>query len=713
MRQKNAVRFQGLATATFHGQQSVDARKAGYSGSRSPQTGLGGCVVVGGRAAAGRALPRQIAGIVVAALSYLVTFAAPAPAQSPVTSQPAVENVKTITEPVSGTESSWHRRWWIDKTARLLRAGEGLGPDDAIDSLIPLSREGVARQFMADPRWGDAILDFNLFFLGFKSDSIKLDGEYDRAVFDFPNAVGAAQAMLSGGDYFKLFDFEGPFFMAPLRTEALEDAPLPGDAGLSPEQIRKKAIGEFREPLLQLLDTSQSGSSAQARNLCRQTRALTERVEELSGKLFRAFDDAEIFALIRGEVVTAPLGALAALVERECDGKAPSMSAQKRLEEGIRHAVAQIDRAFEEVAKFEPAIYRPRAVSDFKAFDLSAFPTKQKWLSFGFEQGVALGNSSTNFNRKRSAYVLKRFFCDDLIPIGFEAPLEHVGGAHGSQTSCFACHYKLDPMAGFFRSYGAYFFDYSRSEDIIFDDLAAKDRKRYEGAWLAGSKSQRNLNVGYVRSSRWQAQNIYGSSMADLSRIVRTAPEVKRCLMKRLFEYVVAEDQTIDAGYLDHLTRHFEEESATNSSEAIKNAIVRILQSESYNRVDADPKQCYDAAPGASRKEGPPCRVAFILSKNCGQCHYPGYEGPDSAGRLDVNSWIVAPDGANRAFHHVDSSMLQISAHESFARIIERLSTYDAKARMPKGKMMPNHERQELFLWAQEEMTRASRQVTP
>ena len=65
------------------------------------------------------------------------------------------------------------------------------------------------------------ILDFNLFFLGFKSDNLKLDGDYDRTVFDFPNAVSAAQAMLTGGDYFELFDFEGPFFMAPLRTEPL------------------------------------------------------------------------------------------------------------------------------------------------------------------------------------------------------------------------------------------------------------------------------------------------------------------------------------------------------------------------------------------------------------------------------------------------------------------------------------------------------------
>ncbi|MFM9846912.1 MAG: hypothetical protein ACKVP3_07110 [Hyphomicrobiaceae bacterium] len=574
---------------------------------------------------------------------------------------------------------------------------------------MTLSREDVARRFMADPRWGDAILDFNLFFLGFKSDSIRLNGEYERAVFDFPNAVSAAQAMLSGGDYFKLFDFEGPFFMAPLRTEALEDAPLPGDVGLAPEQMRKKAVGEFKQVLLQALDKSQAG----LRNFCRSVRALTEREEDLNARLYRAFDDAEIFALIRGEVVAAPLAAIAGVVTKECDGKAASPAAQERLEEAIRQAVRQIERAFEEVAKFEPAVYRPKTVSDFKAFDLSAFPTKQKWLSFGFEQGVALGNSSTNFNRKRSAYVLKRFFCDDLIPIGFEAPLEHIGGAHGSQTSCFACHHKLDPMAGFFRSYGAYFFDYSRNEDIIFDDLAVKDRKRYEAAWQTGPKSQKNLNVGYVRSSRWQDQNVYGTSVADLTRIVRAAPEVKRCLMKRLFEYVVAEDQTIDAGYLDYLTRQFEEEAATNSSQAMKNAFVRVLQSESYNRVDADPKQCYDSAPGAAKRDGPPCRVAFILSKNCGQCHYPGYEGPDSGGRLDVNSWVMAPDGTNRTFHHVDSGMLQISAHESFARIIERLSTYDAKSRMPKGKMMPSHERQELFLWAQEEMARASRQVTP
>jgi hypothetical protein len=360
------------------------------------------------------------------------------------------------------------------------------------------------------------------------------------------------------------------------------------------------------------------------------------------------------------------------------------------------------------MASFEPDAYQPRSVLDFKRFDLTAFPTKQKWLSFGYEQGMALGNSSTNFNRKRSAYVLKRFFCDDLIPIGFETPQEHVGGAHGSQTSCYACHHKLDPMAGFFRSYGAYFFDYSRSSDIIFDDLANKNRAKYEAVWKAAGKGQPAWNVGYIRSARWQRYNSYGTSMADLSRILRTAPEVKRCLVKRLHEYVVADDQTIDGGYLDYLTRAFEAEAAVNSSTAVKNTIVRLLQSAAYEQRNADPKQCYDMAPGSVAGVGPPCRVAFILSKNCSQCHNAGSE--DDAARLDVDAWILAPDGRSRIFRHLDGKMTQLPARDSLARIVERLASFDATTRMPKGKVMPNDERQELFLWAQDELARISAQ---
>ena len=608
----------------------------------------------------------------------------------------------------TSNQSAWQRRWWIDKTARLLRGGEGLGPDDAIDALLPLSKEEIARRFMQDTRFGDSILDFNLFYLGFKSDNLKTDGAYDRTVFDFPNAVAAAQSLLTGGDYFKLFDLEGPYFMAPLRTEPPDEPPQAADEGLSPAQMRRKAMREIEAAFADVLAMATAKPAPRLSTICAKVEAFADNGQQLTPQLHRAFDDAEIFGLIRGEVLSGPLEMLAKIAEKACDDRTPAGTARKSLVDGLESALAQVRRAFSAIATFEPDRYQPTSVLEFRPFDLSAFPTKQKWLSFGFEQGMALGNSSTNFNRKRSAYVLKRFFCDDLLPIGFETPQEHVGGSHGSQTSCFACHHKLDPMAGFFRSYGSHFFDYSRSPDIIFDDLATKDRGPYEAVWKAANKAQPAWNVGYIRSARWQSYNSYGTSIADLSRILRTAPEVKRCLVKRLHEYIVADDQTIDRGYLDYLTREFEAEAAVNSSTAVKNTIVRILQSAAYEQRNADPKHCYDVAPGLVAGEGPPCRVAFILSKNCSQCHNAG--GEDGAARFDVGTWIPAPDGRSRTFRHLDGKMVQFSTRDSLARLVERLSTFDGATRMPKGRVMHSDERQELFLWAQEELARFSDQ---
>lgn len=603
------------------------------------------------------------------------------------------------------SDQAWRKRWWIDKTARLLRGGDGLGPDDDVKALSALPEEEIARRFMQDPRFGDSILDFNLFFLGFKSDSVRIDGVYDRTVFDFPNAVAAAQAVLSGGDYFKLFEFEGPYFMAPLRIEPLEDPPQAADVGLAPAQLRRKAMGDVEAVFTDVIEAANAARSPSTADLCAQVRALAAGVNELKPKLYRAFDDSEIFALTRGEVLTAPLEELAKIADKECASR--SRAARDRLIGGVERALGQIRRAFAEMASFEPAVYQPKSVAAFKPFDLTAFPTRQKWLSFGFEQGMALGNSSTNFNRKRSAYVLKRFFCDDLIPIGFESPQQHTTGAHGSQTSCYACHHKLDPMAGFFRSYGAYFFDYSRSPDIIFDDLASKERDLYEAVWKAADGA-RPWNVGYIRSPRWEHHNQYGSSMADLSRIVRTAPEVKRCLVRRLHDYMVAEDQAVDSGYLEQLTRQFETEAATDSAAALKNTVVRILQSAAFHAPNADPKRCYDLAPGEEVGEGPPCRVAAILRRNCEQCHNAA--GEDGAERLDLGSWIVGPD-KNRTFRHVDTGALQLTAQESLGRLIDRLSSHDQKVRMPKGRVMPNNDRQELFLWAQQELSAIAKRV--
>lgn len=598
---------------------------------------------------------------------------------------------------------NWESLWWLDRTARLLRGGEGLGPEDDVPALQKLSEEEVARHFMADPRFGDAILDFNMYFLGFKIDTVKIDGTYVDNAFDFPNAVSAAQAMLNGGDYLSLFDLDGPFYMAPLSMEDPEEDPEPEDKGLNAPQMRAKAIAEVRASFKALIASGQKKGKSDPRGFCADVNELVFRAEDFTDRFYRSFNDPEIFALSRGRVLLDPLEALSSIADAECSSDTKPPIDTERIRLALDRTYGQFERAMKEVESFEPSVYQPRNLSEFRQFDLNAFPYTKTWLAFGYEQGIALANSSTNYNRKRSAYVLSRYLCDDLTPVGVEDPKEHASGAHGSDTSCYACHYKLDPMAGFFRNYGALFSDAARLPDIIFDDLANADRQQYASFWKAPEGSERKWNVGYIRSPRWTERNDYGEDVGDLSRIIRNAPEAKRCLMKRLVDYMVGDDQTVDGAYLDELTGKFTAEARISSSSAMKNAIIRVLKSNAYRERNRDPQKCYDHAEGGQSGDRPPCRVAYILQKNCAQCHDNAYSGD---GNLNLSAWIDAPDGKSKTFPHLDDAFAQVSAHETLAQFVERISSSDPKKRMPKNKLMSSPERQELFLWAQQELNR-------
>jgi hypothetical protein len=99
--------------------------------------------------------------------------------------------------------------------------------------------------------------------------------------------------------------------------------------------------------------------------------------------------------------------------------------------------------------------------------------------------------------------------------------------------------------------------------------------------------------------------------------------------------------------------------------------------------------------------------VAFILQKNCAQCH----GGPDGNAGLDLTSWVPAPDGKSRTFPHLDHDRKQIAPHETLARMAERLSATDPAVRMPKQMVMAAQERQELFRWVQEELARIAKEA--
>jgi hypothetical protein len=634
----------------------------------------------------------------VALMSAIVLFIAALAASYSVfaTSLPPAEPIAASPAPLA---DPWEKRWWIDKAARLLRGGDGLGPNDDIEHLETLPDDQIVRHFMSDERFGNTALDFNMYFLGFKVDDLKVDGEFVHGAFDFSNAITSAKQLLAGGDYLSLFDLEGDYYMAPLSVAPGED-PLPADeARLTPPQLRKKAFEELLGAVAKLQATRTANPKITIQEFCGKIEDLTEERDNWQKRLFRGFTDTEIFVFMRGGMPDFVFNGLQSALFTECE-KPEAEQRFEPLHQAVAEAAAQIERSFKEVQKFEPDVYSPDTVADFRPVDHKAFPQTGKWPVFGFEQSTALANSSTNYNRKRAAYVLKRFFCDDLNPVGFDDPKAHVAGYHGTQTSCYSCHYKLDPMAGFFRNYGALFADSSSSPDIVFDDLASMNLSKYLSTWQAPKESGRTWDVGYVRSPRWTEQNSYGENLTHLSKIIRSAPEAKRCLMKRLTQYTLGEGQTVDGGYLDMLTAEFTREAETNSSAAFRNALIRVMTSRSFRVRDPDPKQCYDFAPNTRTDKRPPCRVAYILEKNCASCH----DGSDILNALDLSKWIDAPAGNGKTFYHVKGSGGQLPAAKTLQEIGARLSSNDPRLRMPKNKPMPDHERQELFLWVQKEL---------
>ncbi len=615
-------------------------------------------------------------------------FPAPEPSMaSPMPSAPA---------PIS----SWDKRWWIEKASRVLRAGNGLSPEEDIEYLETLSREDIARLFMEDPRFGDAVLDFNMFFLGYKVDQLRQDGAYVFEAHDFANAVNAAKAVLNDGDFLTLFDLEGSYYLPPLSPAPTEDEKAPEDAKLTPAQLRQKAAGELFEPLEALIDMVDNPTPASVSAICAEIGDITEEWSEIAQNFYRAFADEEVFFLNRSRIPDFIYEDMQKIQSNECESVNTVNMDTDILENKFWDIYGQLNTAFAEIFKFDHSVYAPQTIADLKPLDLSALPSAGPWPVFGYRQSIALANSSTNYNRKRAAYVLKRFFCDDLNPVGFDMPKEHVDGAHGSQTSCFSCHYKLDPIAGFFRNYGAQFADISNEPSILFDDGAEKDYKAYLENWRGPETPTGTWEIGYIRSPRWKDSNDYGQSLADLSQIIRKAPEAKRCLMKRMTQYVLGEHQTVDGGYIDALAEEFEREAKQNSSQAFKNAMIRILKSTTFTQRNPDPNKCYDRATPAGAGNRPPCRIDYILEKNCVLCH----DESKALNRLDLSTW-GQPEGAPMPnFGHAGPDGSPVEARVTLAEIAERLISNDPDRRMPRNMTMSSQERQELFLWVQEQL---------
>lgn len=578
--------------------------------------------------------------------------------------------------------STWEKKRWISSVAKLLTGGSGLGSKDNLAELLKLKPEDIADYFLRDERFGETVLDFNISFLGFKLNRLhNTDGTYSdsfrESVFDYRQAILSAKEVNSNGDYLKIFELYPPVFM-PRLGDLFSDK--------SDEEIeadRDKSIKEYMDRLDGAIAEVNQNPETTIKDFCEKNKAALLPSNVFSDNIGLSLDLTFWFSGYYSGSTNISLDGI-------CD-----FGISADLKTVLARQKERTIELFTKLETFKRTRYKPKILSDIRALEVE---NKEIGLlpSFGFTQGQKLLNSSTNFNRKRAAYILKRYFCDEMTGITVEDLPDHTE-VHGSSTACYACHYKLDPMAGFFKGKGLFFFDFKDLGFIVLDDRVTKTTKEYEANWLAPSGSNHKWNIGYIRSVTDEKLNQYGENLEDLFAMMKEAPEVRQCLVKRFFQYATSAEQVIDGGYLKYLSEVFSQQAKINSAAALKNTVKAVALSSTFAEQDRQNDKCYDFAPGYNPDGRPPCRVSYVIEKNCVSCHSEKL----AFGGLDLSSWIKAPEGYT--FRHLDSGGTQKPRSETMKSILDRLSTGDVTRRMPLKAQMPSLERDTLYKWANEE----------
>jgi hypothetical protein len=587
-----------------------------------------------------------------------------------------------IIDPISEI-SQYEKKMWLAKAYRLLRGGSGWRATDNIEAPLSRTRGDLVHSLINDTQFGDFVLDFNLYFLGFKRDRLRDDLEMlTQGPFDFPQALNSAKKTLQCGDYEALFQMDQDLFAPSLKPPLLPEGAPEEWRSLPPQDFREKIFAGIQSPLDQLIaDIAADPLRSQLQNC----QSLIESLNQTVNYYFSLGAPLNLITL-------GPIEGWYTSLLNNC---IPGNSVPFNFIQALQETKSKNQIFFSRLSAFVPETYSDRKLTAIRAFEMTDLSHKPINQFTGLR--FSLVNSSTNYNRKRASFVLSRFFCDDLTPIGIEDGGLSADHRHGSAPSCMACHHRLDPMAGFFKDMGFRFENFSQKSQITFDDGNVLDKSKYQSAWKATPTENREWNIGYIRSVKESWRNSYGVDLHDLFEIIKSAPEVKRCLVKRLFEYLVAENQVIDGSYLDFLTHQYTYTAQFNSSLAFKELVADIILGKSFLQTDLNPQECYDSTPGHQPGKNPPCRVNFLLQKNCAGCHQPN----NLLGGLDVTRWVESSKDEPRPhFVHVDLAGKQYPSAISFARFIDRLNSSDPERRMPLKQFMDSGERESLFRWA-------------
>ncbi len=603
---------------------------------------------------------------------------------------------------------------WIVKASRVLRMDKEPSPRE-MRSLQGRSEDEVIAYFFKDPLFIDTVLDFNLYFLGLKGSSTS--GQ-SRSLKKFPQVITGALAIKEEGDYFDMFNWRqpkyfsySPLFLSPELKQLSPDLDKTYSQFTNPLEGRRALGREYSKKLLNLSEVFATGDME---NACREV----ESVKEIFGYYPLNINiDLEEGINLDDEVSI-------------CEGEDRNAVEPSHIATTLRKKVRRVDTIlnfFESVGpKDIPYDTNASKASTFIRLDhpLPGLIEDDEFVAFSSSLWSELSNSSTNFNRKRAAYILKTYFCDDLTPIDIVQSsavnqIAHTENKHASDPACQSCHFRLDPMAGYFRYHGAIGFnfedpllnrerDYPVSEQdqdyfaarFFFDDLTTLNQEQYDeylNSWRATNGN--SWHVGYLGEQKVGFDGPEGTELVDLFKFIRSSKVARQCLTERLATYILGENQVYDRGWLHEVGASMD--SAPTSAIGFKDAVAALVKSQTFKQLDPVKGECYDFAEDYKPEGTPPCEVAFVLEKNCVKCHKAGNEEGD----LNLESWVATKNG-QYSFRHLDADERIYSKEESLQEILRRITTTNRRERMPKKMGLAAADFEILKAWLDSELSK-------
>jgi hypothetical protein len=591
--------------------------------------------------------------------------------------------------------------YFIQKASSLLRNGHEIQNPKELKKLKRKSKSEIFDYLIGSSHFYDTVFHFNLYFLQFNPG---LFGLNNRVISDYYHdgtirfnefaltaapAIASVQELAKNGNYLSLLSDELNAY-ADIRNHSHKTRTIP--LNFPTPQERLEAYQKLKIKFEKLNLWVQSTPSPKASEFC------SKAFDEKTGP----FPFYNHLRVLKTGSLSSEWYHFWDLFEARmyiwcAKASDPNLFNIKKDMQNISFLIKELEQY---IISYAPENYKVYNVLDIQKHALFnkkfPFDSPHRKLSYLF---VFTENTSTNYNRKRAAHILSTFFCDDLVPIGFVEPLNHSGGKHASDPGCMACHYKLDPMAGFFKDHGYQGVNFSEQQNITFSDLSQMDFKKYTSHWIDPS-GEREWNIGFIRSNKKKELNEYGENMSDLFRIIQKAPEVKACLVNRMVKYFWGEEITVDSQYLKALSEYFRREAKINSSLAFIKTLKKIVLANSFTQKTIKPGECYDYVNGSRPENSPPCEINQILQDRCVQCH----SSADVYPFLNLGSWKKNEFG-ELSFEHRNENGTSQSRQYTLSEIQKRISTNDPLLKMPKrNKLFTVKERETLYLWLEKKL---------